>query len=505
MKHLPRLLLLVALLALAGTASAAPQLGLQAWTFRDLTLAQTLEQAHQLGIDRLQAYPGQKIGADIPGVFDASLDAASLKRVLKLAKASRVKIVSFGVTTPADNAGWDQLFAFARAAGLKEIVTEATPETLAALAPKVKAAGLTLSLHNHPQPSRYALPETALAALAGLDARYFGLCADTGHWARTGLDPVAALKQAAGRVHSLHLKDIAERGRDSRDVPWGTGTSDLALQLAELRRQGFDGVAYIEYEHQSSALVAEVARCVAYFKAALAASTDDLVRNRVAPPGFSSDVHAVFAGSRGRDSARWPQPQPLFAPDLSNAELAYPGAWKFSADGVLAPQPAGGRKPGDLWTKELYGDFVLSLDFRAQENANSGVFLRGTDIVNWLQNSIEIQILQGESHRLINATGAVYDVAAPTRAVPITPGEWYRYVITARGSKLTVTLNGEELTKADLDQWTRPGFNPDGTPNKFTKAYKDMARVGRIGLQYHDTPIEFRHLLVERIETPAKP
>jgi hypothetical protein len=197
--------------------------------------------------------------------------------------------------------------------------------------------------------------------------------------------------------------------------------------------------------------------------------------------------------------------QPLFAPDLGNAELAYPGAWKFDADGILAPQPAAGRKPGDIWTKELYGDFVLSLEFRAREKANSGVFLRGTDIVNWLQNSIEIQILQGESHRLINATGAVYDVAAPARAVAINPGEWYRYVITARGSQLTVTLNGEELTKADLDQWTQAGFNPDGTPNKFTKAYKDMARVGRIGLQYHDTPIEFRHLLVERIDTLAKP
>jgi hypothetical protein len=243
---------------------------------------------------------------------------------------------------------------------------------------------------------------------------------------------------------------------------------------------------------------------VAFFQAASKASTDDLVRGRVPAAGFSNDAHAVFASSRGKNSARWPEPQPLFAPDLSNAELAYPGAWTMNAEGILAPTPKPGTKPGDIWTREEYGDFVVSLEFRTQEKTNSGVFLRSSDIVNWLQNSIEIQILQDQDDKPVHLIGAVYDVAAPTRAVPIVPSQWYRYVITARGSKLSVTLDGEEVTKIDLDQWTQPGLNPDGTANKFTRAYKDMARSGRIGLQYHNTPIEFRHLLVERIDRPAQ-
>ena len=504
MKLFPRILFFFAALILATVTHAATTLGLQAWTFRDLTLAQTLDQAHRLGIDRLQAYPGQTVGADVTGTFNPAMDPASLKRVLALAKSSHVKIVSFGVITPKTDADWDQLLAFAKAAHLKEIVTEATPEELARIAPRVKAAKVFISLHNHPDPSRYAHPETALAAIAGLDAGSFGVCADTGHWARTGLDPVASLRQVAGRVHSLHFKDIAERGHPSRDVPWGTGTSDVAGQLAELRRQKFDGIAYVEYEHQSPELYAELERCVAFFQAAAKASTDDLVRGRVVPAGFSRDAHAVFAGDRGKDSARWPVPQPLFARDLSNAELAYPGAWTMDADGVLAPNPKPGTKPGDIWTKESYGDFVVSLEFRTQEKTNSGVFLRSSDIVNWLQNSIEIQILQDQDDKPVHLVGAVYDVAAPTRPVPIVPGEWYRYVITARGSKLSVTLNGEEVNKIDLNLWKQPGLNPDGTANKFTKAYKDMARSGRIGLQYHNTPIEFRHLLVERLNSPVQ-
>ena len=218
-----------------------------------------------------------------------------------------------------------------------------------------------------------------------------------------------------------------------------------------------------------------------------------------APAGFSADVHAVFAPGRGQDSARWPAPQPLFARDLSNADMQ-PGAWAFNAEGVLAPTRAAGAKAnGDLWTKESYGDFAVSLEFRTAEKSNSGVFLRASDIVDWLQNSIEIQILQGDEDTPVHLVGAVFDVAAPARQVPLTPGEWYRYVITAKGNTLTVVLNGEEVNKVDLDLWTRAGRNPDGTANKFTKAYKDMARSGRIGLQDHGSPIEFRNLFVERL------
>jgi len=498
MKHLSTLLLAASLL-LPAAAVAAPELGLQAWTFRQNTFVETLDQAHTLGIRHLQAYPGQELGGGLTGKFVHTMDAGTLNKVLALAKARGVEITSYGVITPKDDAEWTELFAFARAAGLKEIVTEPTPMMLAAVAPLAAKDGVKLSLHNHPEPSIYAKPETALAAIANLGPN-IGLCADTGHWARTGRDPVECLKLAQGHINSLHFKDIAERGRPSRDMPWGTGTSNVAGQLAELRRQKFSGVAYIEYEHESPALAADVAKCAAFFREALQASDEDLIRSRVVPVGFSADPHAAIGVGRGHDSARWPAAQPLFAPDLGNAVLAYPGAWAFNAEGVLAPVVTPGAKPnGDLWTKDTYGDFVVSMEFRTQEKSNSGVFIRGTDIVNWLQNSIEIQILQGDEEKPVHLVGAVYDVAAPTHQVPIEPGKWYRYVITARGSVITVAINGDDTTHADLDLWKDAGVNPDGTPNKFTKAYKDMPRTGRIGLQFHNTPIEFRNLFVQRL------
>ena len=33
----------------------------------------------------------------------------------------------------------------------------------------------------------------------------------------------------------------------------------------------------------------------------------------------------------------------------------------------------------------------------------------------------------------------------------------------------------------------------------FAKAYRDMAREGRIGLQYHGDPVSFRNILIEKL------
>jgi sugar phosphate isomerase/epimerase len=127
---------------------------------------------------------------------------------------------------------------------------------------------INLAIHNHPKSpqSMYWSPENVLAACKGRGKR-IGVCCDTGHWVRSGLDPVACLKQLEGRLLGLHLKDVAEKGKpESRDVPLGNGVANVAAILRELERQVFRGVAVIEYEHDSNALMADVAKCVAFIE-----------------------------------------------------------------------------------------------------------------------------------------------------------------------------------------------------------------------------------------------
>ena len=51
----------------------------------------------------------------------------------------------------------------------------------------------------------------------------------------------------------------------------------------------------------------------------------------------------------------------------------------------------------------------------------------------------------------------------------------------------------------DVDRWTRPKQNPDGTPNKFPKAIKDFARVGYVGFQDHGRPVWYRNIRIKRL------
>jgi hypothetical protein len=161
--------------------------------------------------------------------------------------------------------------------------------------------------------------------------------------------------------------------------------------------------------------------------------------------------------------------------------------------GVLFPK--GG---GDIWTKEHFGDFVLDLEFKIEKNTNSGVFLRTGDIVNWLHTAIEVQVLDSYGRKDVGREdcGAIFDCLAPTVNAVKAPGKWNRYTITCRGPMIDVVLNGQKIISMDLNLWKEPHKNPDGTPNKFNTAYKDMPRSGNIGLQYHGHPVWYRNLRI---------
>jgi len=70
----------------------------------------------------------------------------------------------------------------------------------------------------------------------------FGLCADTGHWASSGVNALGAVKRAEGRIINLHRKDRAVIGKGSTDLIFGTGVSDISGILAELTRQRLRGL-----------------------------------------------------------------------------------------------------------------------------------------------------------------------------------------------------------------------------------------------------------------------
>jgi inosose dehydratase len=96
-----------------------------------------------------------------------------------------------------------------------------------------------------------------------LDGSDSGLCLDTGHLYLAGADPVAVAKQAVGRVHHVHLKDVdgalAARVRSGQArfrqsviegmfVPLGAGAVDIAGVISTLEATGYQGWYVLEQD-----------------------------------------------------------------------------------------------------------------------------------------------------------------------------------------------------------------------------------------------------------------
>ena len=125
------------------------------------------------------------------------------------------------------------------------------------------------------------------------------------------------------------------------------------------------------------------------------------------------------------------------------------GLENFNPIGDANWHPEGGAivadkgKGGHLVSKKSYGDFEIRAEFYAQTDTNSGIFIRCRDpqkITAVDCYEVNIWDIRPEPKY---GTGAIVDVAAVP--VPIqnkVGGKWNTYEITAKGTQLTVKLNG---------------------------------------------------------------
>lgn len=171
--------------------------------------------------------------------------------------------------------------------------------------------------------------------------------------------------------------------------------------------------------------------------------------------------------------------------------------WTVDDGSILCTVQGGGY----LYTLEQFENFVLSVDFKIDEGVNSGIFFYWSDLNDPVHTGIEIQILDsyGDDNPGKHHCGAIYDMVAPSKNVCKPAGEWNNTTITAKDSMVTVEHNGEKIAEMDMNKWSEPGMNPDGTKNKFKYAWKDMPRKGHIGLQDHGGKVWFRNIRIKSL------
>ncbi len=141
---------------------------------------------------------------------------------------------------------------------------------------------------------------------------------------------------------------------------------------------------------------------------------------------------------------KWGKPIPLFnGKDLSGWKMKGPGTtvWKVESGNLITP----GNGP-ELINDSKFEDFKLHVEFKADANSNSGVYLRGRYEVQVETDSAE----EPPSHH----TGGVYGFLAPVPELPRKPGDWQSFDITLIGRWITVVQNGQTI----IDHKEIPGI-----------------------------------------------
>ncbi len=242
-------------------------LGCQAWTLRSLTLTETLDTLHALGIHAIEIYPTQHFSPEKPDViFNHNSPPELIEEFLAKCKADDVTPVSYGVVGLDANEKNDRIvFDFAKKLGLKNIVSEPSTDSFDLLDKLTEEYQIKVAIHDHPKPSHYWNPDTVLEVIKGHSDR-IGSCADVGHWYRSGLVPVDCLKKLDGHIIEFHFKDIDNVGGKMEDVPWGTGKCNVPAMLAEIKRQNIHGVFSIEYESgEGEVLIGNLVKCINFY------------------------------------------------------------------------------------------------------------------------------------------------------------------------------------------------------------------------------------------------
>jgi len=142
--------------------------------------------------------------------------------------------------------------------------------------------------------------------------------------------------------------------------------------------------------------------------------------------------------------------------------------WKIVDGAVEATMGA-----GHLVTKESYGDFEFRAEFWVSPDANSGVFIRceNPQVISGM-TSYEVNIFDTRPDQTYR-TGAIVNIAKPMSVV-MTGNKWNTIVITAKGPRMTVSINDIPMVDAQDSAHAR----------------------GRIALQSGPGTVKFRNVQV---------
>jgi hypothetical protein len=152
----------------------------------------------------------------------------------------------------------------------------------------------------------------------------------------------------------------------------------------------------------------------------------------------------------GQDDARWITLLDGADPNtLNNWNRIGDANWR-AEDGVIVADKG---KGGHLVSKNSYKDFQIRAEFWADHTTNSGIFFRVSDPKTIGSKTAYEANIYDQRPEAEYGTGAIVNVAKVS-PMPKAGGKWNTLEITAKGSHLTVVLNGIKTADIQHTQFT---------------------------------------------------
>ena len=192
-----------------------------------------------------------------------------------------------------------------------------------------------------------------------------------------------------------------------------------------------------------------------------------------ATPSWADDTTEFKPLFNGKDLSGWQERQ---------VGKGKEGRW-YVEDGLLK------AKAGNGWlgTKQEFGNFVLTVEWKIGENGNSGVYLQG---------SYEVQILNSAGiPPANNICGAIYSIKAEDINMAYAPYEWQTYDIMFTSP---VWKDGVKVSNAKVSVWHNGVQVHNGVeiPRQTGSGQPEDPKARGIYLQDHGHPIQFRNIWV---------
>jgi len=237
------------------------RLGVASYSLRKFSTEQALDMTLRCGVNRI-TFKNMHLPIES--------DAKTIIETVELCKQKGMELYGCGVVTMKTKEDVEQVFHYAKTAGMEIIIGVPYPDVLPFVEQKVKEFNIKLAIHNHgPGDDLYPSVESAYLKIRHMDQR-MGLCVDIGHTKRLNQDPAMNIQDYFDRIFDIHIKDVTSASEEGDTCIIGRGVINFPTLLKSLKKLRYQGTLALEYEADEDDPLPGMMESLGYVKGILA-------------------------------------------------------------------------------------------------------------------------------------------------------------------------------------------------------------------------------------------